>query len=70
MAADFREIAEEQFAFRELLYQMTRPELPLRYSSDLLDVRQRGWCIAVEAVGGMVGLISQPHATLPLGDRS
>lgn len=36
LGADLREIAREQYAFRELLYQMTRRDLLLRYKQTLM----------------------------------
>lgn len=42
LAADLKEIVGEQFAFRELLYQMTRRDLLLRYKQTIMGF---GWAI-------------------------
>src|SRR5687768_12111827 len=42
LAADLKEIVGEQFAFRELLYQMTRRDLLLRYKQTVMGV---GWAV-------------------------
>jgi homopolymeric O-antigen transport system permease protein len=42
LSADVREMVTEQFAFRELLYQMTRRDLLLRYKQTIMGF---GWAI-------------------------
>src|SRR5688572_26372928 len=42
LAADLKEIVGEQFAFRELLYQMTRRDLLLRYKQTIMGF---GWAV-------------------------
>jgi len=42
LAGDFREMVGEQFEFRELLYQMTRRDLLLRYKQTIMGF---GWAV-------------------------
>lgn len=51
LAADFREMAGEQYAFRELLYQMTRRDLLLRYKQTVMGF---GWAIFMPLVNTAV----------------
>ena len=47
LAGDFKEIAGEQYEFRELLYQMTRRDLLLRYKQTIMGF---GWAIFMPLV--------------------
>ncbi|MEO8680118.1 MAG: ABC transporter permease [Vicinamibacterales bacterium] len=51
LAGDLREIVSEQFAFRELLYQMTRRDLLLRYKQTVMGF---GWAIFMPLVNTAV----------------
>ncbi len=51
LASDFKEIVGEQFEFRELLYQMTRRDLLLRYKQTVMGF---GWAIFMPVVNTVV----------------
>src|SRR5687768_2213407 len=51
LAGDFKEIAGEQYEFRELLYQMTRRDLLLRYKQTVMGF---GWAIFMPLVNTAV----------------
>ena len=51
LAGDFREIVGEQYEFRELLYQMTRRDLLLRYKQTIMGF---GWAIFMPLVNTAV----------------
>lgn len=51
LAGDLKEMAGEQFAFRELLYQMTRRDLLLRYKQTVMGF---GWAIFMPLVNTAV----------------
>lgn len=51
LAADLKEMAREQYAFRELLYQMTRRDLLLRYKQALMGF---GWAIFMPLMNTVV----------------
>ena len=51
LAADLREIVREQYDFRELLYQMTRRDLLLRYKQTIMGL---GWAIFMPLVNTAV----------------
>ena len=51
LAADLREIVTEQYEFRELLYQMTRRDLLLRYKQAVMGF---GWAIFMPLVNTVV----------------
>ena len=51
VAGDLREIAAEQVEFRELLYQMTRRDLLLRYKQTIMGV---GWAVFMPLVNTAV----------------
>jgi len=51
LAGDFREIIGEQYEFRELLYQMTRRDLLLRYKQTVMGF---GWAIFMPLVNTAV----------------
>jgi len=51
LAGDLKEIVGEQFEFRELLYQMTRRDLLLRYKQTIMGV---GWAIFMPLVNTAV----------------
>ena len=51
LAGDFKEIVGEQYEFRELLYQMTRRDLLLRYKQTVMGF---GWAIFMPLVNTAV----------------
>lgn len=51
LAGDFKEIVGEQYEFRELLYQMTRRDLLLRYKQTIMGF---GWAIFMPLVNTVV----------------
>ena len=51
LASDFKEIVGEQYEFRELLYQMTRRDLLLRYKQTLMGF---GWAMFMPLVNTAV----------------
>src|SRR6187431_3259184 len=51
LAGDFKEIVAEQYEFRELLYQMTRRDLMLRYKQTVMGF---GWAIFMPLVNTVV----------------
>jgi ABC-type polysaccharide/polyol phosphate export permease len=51
IAADLREIVEEQFAFRELLYQMTSRDLLLRYKQTAMGF---GWALLTPVLNTLI----------------
>lgn len=51
LAGDFKEIVDEQYEFRELLYQMTRRDLLLRYKQTVMGF---GWAIFMPLVNTAV----------------
>ena len=51
LADDLKEIVREQYDFRELLYQMTRRDLLLRYKQTIMGV---GWAIFMPLVNTAV----------------
>ena len=51
LAGDFKEIVGEQYEFRELLYQMTRRDLLLRYKQTIMGF---GWAIFMPLVNTAV----------------
>lgn len=51
LASDFKEIVDEQYEFRELLYQMTRRDLLLRYKQTVMGF---GWAIFMPLVNTAV----------------
>ena len=51
LAGDLKEIVREQYDFRELLYQMTRRDLLLRYKQTIMGV---GWAIFMPLVNTAV----------------
>ena len=51
LANDFKEIVSEQYEFRELLYQMTRRDLMLRYKQTIMGV---GWALFMPLVNTAV----------------
>src|SRR4030095_3348934 len=51
LAGDVREIVDEQYEFRELLYQMTRRDLLLRYKQTVMGF---GWAIFMPLVNTAV----------------
>jgi homopolymeric O-antigen transport system permease protein len=51
LAGDFKEIVGEQYEFRELLYQMTRRDLLLRYKQTIMGF---GWAIFMPLVNTIV----------------
>jgi len=51
LAADFKEIVGEQYEYRELLYQMTRRDLLLRYKQTVMGF---GWAIFMPLVNTAV----------------
>ena len=51
LAADFKEIVGEQYEFRELLYQMTRRDLLLRYKQTIMGF---GWAVFMPLINTAV----------------
>ena len=51
LSSDFKEIVGEQYEFRELLYQMTRRDLLLRYKQTVMGF---GWAIFMPLVNTAV----------------
>ena len=51
LAGDFREIIGEQYEFRELLYQMTRRDLLLRYKQTIMGF---GWAVFMPLINTAV----------------
>jgi lipopolysaccharide transport system permease protein len=51
LTADVREMVTEQYAFRELLYQMTRRDLLLRYKQTVMGF---GWAIFMPVVNTVI----------------
>ena len=51
LSADMREMVTEQYAFRELLYQMTRRDLLLRYKQTVMGF---GWAIFMPLVNTII----------------
>src|SRR6188474_2804958 len=67
LADDFKEIVAEQYEFRELLYQMTRRDLLLRYKQTVMGV---GWAIFMPLVNTAVfsvifSRVTQIHTPVP-----
>src|SRR5688500_16288903 len=51
LAGDFKEIAGEQYQYRELLYQMTRRDLLLRYKQTIMGF---GWAVFTPLINTII----------------